>query len=181
MNIVENYSMYRPPIEMMGAVSSLMASVPEAYLGGLGAVILTNTAALNHDRRRSKTKSRGRKVGLDRTRGMYHGTWKGEKAWIEIFVDKVLNGVPTVLLRIPLLRDLTLGEVLYHEIGHHVHRTKMPEYREPEDVADNWVKKLMGLHMRRRYWYLLPAIIFVKRLWSAFGYVRRRFAKAANA
>jgi hypothetical protein len=40
-----------------------------------------------------------------------------------------------------------LGTVLFHEIGHHIHYTLRPEYREREDVADDWGVKL------RRNWF----------------------------
>ncbi len=39
-------------------------------------------------------------------------------------------------LRIPLIREGKIADVLFHEIGHHIHFTCRPEYREKEDVAD---------------------------------------------
>ena len=39
----------------------------------------------------------------------------------------------------------------FHEIGHHVHRTVRPEYREKEDVADVWKVRLQRNYYRRRF------------------------------
>jgi hypothetical protein len=47
-----------------------------------------------------------------------------------------------------------IGEVLYHEIGHHIHRTKRHDRRDKEFVADEWGEKLLRSFMTRRYWYV---------------------------
>jgi hypothetical protein len=51
---------------------------------------------------------------------------------------------------------MVLGEVLFHEIGHHIHYTQAPEFREREDVAEDWKKRLSKIYFRKRYWYFLP-------------------------
>jgi hypothetical protein len=53
-----------------------------------------------------------------------------------------------------LFRDMMIGEVLVHELGHHVHSTRLPEFREREDAAEEWGRRLINEYMRRRYWYL---------------------------
>jgi hypothetical protein len=49
-----------------------------------------------------------------------------------------------------------VAQTLYHEIGHHIHYTIRPEYKEKEDVADRWSKKLTAKFLRRKYWYIIP-------------------------
>jgi hypothetical protein len=46
--------------------------------------------------------------------------------------------------------------VLFHEIGHHIDYTVKPEFREKEDVADDWAKKMIGNYFTKEYRYLLP-------------------------
>jgi hypothetical protein len=50
---------------------------------------------------------------------------------------------------------MVLGEVLFHEIGHHIHYTQAPEFREREDVAEDWKKRLSKIYFRKRYWYFV--------------------------
>ena len=52
---------------------------------------------------------------------------------------------PRSLRWIDLLCDVVLGGVIYHKLGHHVH-TIRPEYREKEDVADNWAARFAVNH-----------------------------------
>jgi hypothetical protein len=44
--------------------------------------------------------------------------------------------------------------VLFHEIGHHVHARVRPEFREKEDVADDWGKKLLRNYVHEQYSYI---------------------------
>lgn len=159
--IVEAYKDFVPPSRLPSAVRRMLAVLPAKYLGGLGSVVLTNLAFLNHDRRRKKTRSRGRKVPVRGVRGLYHRRWRGEPAWIEIFVDATFSHVPASMLWIPLVRDFELGEVLFHELGHHVHLTKKRVYRETEDVAEAWRRTFNRSFLRRRYWVLLPLAVVV--------------------
>ena len=90
--------------------------------------------------------------GSNRRRGLYHAQWKGTPAWIEMFVNNIVEAFPPMLFRVPLFRDMVFAEVLYHEVGHHIHRTVRPEYQEREDVADKWRGVLWWSFFRRRYW-----------------------------
>ncbi len=157
--VVESYRHFKPPGWVRDAVVRLLDSVPEEDLGGLKTVVLTDAAGLSHDRRRAKTKSRRKRVAISQSGGLYHQKWKGEPAWIELFVDNLLSGGPQILLRVALVRDIALGETLYHEIGHHIHATKRPEHKEPEDVADRWADRLLLAHIHKRYWYLRPVLL----------------------
>jgi hypothetical protein len=91
-------------------------------------------------------------------RALYHAASAGRAAWIEIFVDRVLDGAPWVSQRLPFLRDLLLAPVLYHEVGHHIERVRGRKGPAGEDVAEAWSKKLMASFVRRRYWYAMPII-----------------------
>jgi len=97
------------------------------------------------------TKSRGRKVKQAEARGLYHQAWKGQHAWVEIFVDNTLNFYEKRpwkwLLLFGYFREGELGGVLFHEIGHHIDTAIRPEFREKEDIADDWSQRL------RREWF----------------------------
>jgi hypothetical protein len=156
--VVEQYKGYTPPVDVAKSIRILLRYVPRRYLAGLGMVVLTNSGALSHNMRRQKVKHRGRKIRLKTSRGSYYRPWKGQPARIQIFVDNTLEGMSGRVLRIPPVRELLLGEVLYHEIGHHIHRTSKPEFKEPEDVAEKWGTRLGHDFLVKRYWYLLPLL-----------------------
>jgi len=67
------------------------------------------------------------------------------------FVDRIVEGTPLLLLRIPIVRAVVFGRVLFHEVGHHIHKVMRPEHREPEHVADDWARRLGRIHIRRRH------------------------------
>ncbi len=97
-----------------------------------------------------------------RTLGLYHQKWRGQRPWIELYVDQILRSQPKWAVWIPLARDVAIGNTLYHELGHHVHLFIRPEYREKEDVADDWRKRFMKHFLRRQYWYLIPLAWTIK-------------------
>jgi hypothetical protein len=66
-------------------------------------------------------------------------------------------------------RDGSFGDVLFHEIGHHIHATVRPEHREKEDVAEDWRKKLWGNFGRKKYWYLVPIAKPLSKLVKSFA------------
>jgi len=114
-------------------------------------------------------------------RALYHEKWKGEPAWIEIFVDNLLEGQPTWLLFVPLFRDIVFSEVLFHELGHHIHKTLAPSHTEREDLAEKWKRRLEHHYYRRTYWYLAPLAVllfFVTKLPSCF--LNRKPKRAAR-
>jgi hypothetical protein len=61
--------------------------------------------------------------------------------------------------------------VLFHEIGHHIHRTIRPEHTEKEDVADKWAGKLNANFIRKQYWYAMPVIVTMAKF---YGFMRRK-------
>ena len=179
--IREAYSGYTPPISARSMVERLIGGLPEKYVAGLHSIVLTNASGLNRKGRKGRTLSRKRKVAIVKSRGLYHPRWQGEPAWIEIYVDNALARWPTWLLWIPLLRDIPLAQVLFHELGHHIHKTRAPEHREREDAADQWHDRLARVYFKRRYWFLLPAVWvlapFARRLER---WLTRRSTRAAK-
>lgn len=134
---------YVPPFDVAAAIVKMLDPIPPKYLSGLSEIVLTNTAGLPRKLRRSMTKSRKRKVRTAEALGLYFQEWKGQPAWIKIYVNNVLrNWESGFWLKLRFLREMLLGDVLFHEIGHHIHRTVRPEFREREDVADEWKTKL---------------------------------------
>jgi len=59
-------------------------------------------------------------------------------------------------MKIPALRNLVFADVLFHELGHHIHLTRTKEFRDREDVADDWIHRLAGRYLRGRKWYIRP-------------------------
>jgi hypothetical protein len=66
------------------------------------------------------------------------------------------------------------GQVLFHEIGHHVHTTVKREFREKEDVADDWATKLLGHYLQSHYWCVS------KPGWKLIGWVLKQLRPTAD-
>ena len=158
--IVTHYTDYEPPFDVAPIIERMLESVPPKYLVGLSEVVLTNTAGLPRKLRRSMTKNRGRKRKQSAARGLYYQEWNNRPAWIQIYVDNTLRGWEKGWwLKFRFVQEATLEDVLFHEIGHHIHFSVRPEYRETEDVADVWKVRLRRFYNRRRHW-CLRAILF---------------------
>lgn len=160
LEIEERYANYRPPFDVAKVIENLVAPVPEKYLRGLRKVLLVDSESLSRRDRVGRTWSRKRKYDKSRILARYH--YNNGASWIEIRVDRTIGqwkGKSGWLLWLPAVRQLCIGQVFYHELGHHIHRVIRPELREREDVADNWGTKLSGNFIRKRYWYLLPILL----------------------
>ena len=151
----EHYKDYTPPLNVSKVFRRLISGVPNERLVGLKYIILKNSKALNHKDRRRKTWSRKRKVTLSKCYGWYSEKWEGRPAHIEIIVDNILEPWPRALLYFSFFKDLLFADTLFHEIGHHIHKTQAPEYREREDVAEKWSRILSRQYFRKRYWYIM--------------------------
>ncbi|HYX70234.1 MAG TPA: hypothetical protein VE825_13940 [Terriglobales bacterium] len=154
--VIEAYRDYQPPAPVQELVQGMIDVLPAKYLRGLQSIVLTNHSALSYDRRRKSTKSRNRKVKMDRVAGMYHAAWKGQPAWIEIFVDRILP--QSRWMRIRTFPEFMIGRVFYHELGHHVHATIRPEFNEKEDVADDWRDRFLRGYLHKKHWFLSPIL-----------------------
>lgn len=62
------------------------------------------------------------------------------------------------MLRLPFFRYIMPGDVLYHEIGHHIHAIHKPIHEEREYVAEDWSRKLYANFVRKHYWYRYPGL-----------------------
>jgi len=153
--IAERYRDWSPPRGVSEGVTRLLDSAPEQIIWGLDTVVLTNASGLSHSERRRTLRSRNQNVRLSDCLGLYHRSRGGGPASIELFIDNIAaHGGPLFSFRV--FRDMMIGEVLFHELGHHLHSTRLREFRESEDVADEWRRRLTNAYMRRRYWYLSP-------------------------
>ena len=145
--IQEKYVDYSPPVVVFRSIELLIRYVPDEYLHGLGDITLTNSRALQSFR--GKFWSEKRRLKPAECAGLYSDDR------IILVVDHVLGAYPEISLLIPQFKTFILGEVLYHEIGHHIHRNEKPGYRDNREVvADEWRDKLMGAFLAKRYWYL---------------------------
>jgi hypothetical protein len=167
-SVVESYFEYRPPRGVRSSVDKLLKTVPSEYLAGLGKVVLTNYSGQARRQRKKTFKSRGRKLSANEVNGFYRHKWNGQPAEIHLYIDSIFRHTPAYVSWVPLLRHFHLGEVLYHEIGHHIDRTHRPGYGEKEDTADRWSRKLMPLFLRRyaSLRYLSRAIKLIKRVFA---------------
>lgn len=154
--IVEYYRDFVPPSRVRPLVEELLEAVPANYLRGLKRIVLSNQNALTRDQRRQKVWARKGKYPLAKARGAYYRTTKSSPATVWLYVDNILKRYPPWILRVPVVRFLDLGEVLYHEIGHHIHATHLRVYDGKENIAEHWSRKLGQQFFRKRYWYVAP-------------------------
>jgi hypothetical protein len=168
--IVSTYRDYTPPFDVEATVRTLLRYVPEERLAGLRHIELT-TSRLSRKERRQRLPARGRKHRMEHCLGAYRD---GE---VRLLVDNIFTTVPAWFARWPLTRHLVIGDVLFHEIGHHIHRTQRPATREPEMVAEAWKVQLLRGFFFRRYWYLRP---LVGPAFAVARHLYRRQLKAAR-
>lgn len=153
--IREFYNDFVPPRYVRKLVSNLVSSVPTKYLRGLDCVVLTNQSGHPRRHRLGKVTSRKRRVPQSRVLGRYYRAHQGKPAWIELFVDNLSAGVSSHSL-VPFVRTAIFAHVLFHEVGHHIDATVRPEFRDKEDIADSWSKRLLRIYFRERYRFPRP-------------------------
>lgn len=179
--IVESYRDFAPPAYFKLVVENLLRGVPQKYLAGLKTIVLANRAGLTRDKRRQKVWSRGRKIRLVDARGAYYKETKSSSATVWLYVDNIVNQRPNWPLRLPIVRYMVVGDVLYHEIGHHIHEVHRPVYAGKENVAEEWGRRLGRNFIRRRYWYLYPLLYLIGRVLGFFHKRAKRRAPANSA
>lgn len=173
--IVENYNDYTPTIEFIPTIRRALKIVPDKYLVGLDRIVLTNAGGLSRSRRRRKTRSRKRKVNVKDSLGLYRGDH------IELFVDNIVGDFENAGYSFRQFALNELADVLFHEIGHHIHRTKRPEYREPENVADDYMRQFSNAYRWRNLHRTIPAALLLLGMVALsltdFYWVKRRLLK----
>jgi hypothetical protein len=152
LSVHEHYGDYRPPHWVKQTVDRLLRSLSSAHVGGLSAVVLTESSKAGKGR---AARARGRKTRLRECLGYYRGAHAGEPAAVFLIVDNILKPHRRFLW-LPFVREAILGNVLYHEIGHHLHATVGSQGAGDEASAEAWNGRLTRMHMRKRYWYLRP-------------------------
>jgi hypothetical protein len=157
LEIVEAYKDWRPPIDGRAAVTAAVSAVPSEHLIGINRIVLTNAGGLNRAQRRKKTKHRGKTRHSREALGTYAQPWQGRAAYINLFVDNIIAQCPRAA-KLPPIRNALFADILFHEIGHHIHVTRTKQFREREDVADDWARSLGELYLRDKRWYLAPLI-----------------------
>ena len=167
------YRNYAPPVNAAAIVRQLLDTVPEKYLRGLDCVLLVNESGLPRRYRIGKIWSRKRKIDRSDMLGCYRRQTRNHSAYIELRVDKIIRWIDTVPVSF-LFRKVLFGYVLFHEIGHHIHHNIRPEYKEKEDVADNWAGKLNGNFVRTRYWYALPFLPLLSAAIKSYRLMKRK-------
>jgi hypothetical protein len=150
--IVERYQDYAPPVHVYRSLQLLLRHVPEQFLIGLENITLTNSDCLRSSFR-GKFWSEKRRLRPADCSGLYY------KGHILLAMDQILQACPEVFLLLPPVKTFLIGEVLYHEIGHHIHRIEEPGYRtDKEAVADEWKEKFMRSFFMSRYWYIATVV-----------------------
>jgi hypothetical protein len=168
LKVTESFLGARPATDSSALVRRLLATVPDMYLVGLDSVLICNLSEQSRKIRTGTLPRRGRRISRGEVAGLYHRSWNGQKAWIQVFADQIPQ-LPWYVRWIRPLSDLHFGSVLYHELGHHVH-TINPEHREREDIADQWSARFSVQHFRRVYWYLYPVAWTAAKIRN--GYIR---------
>ena len=156
--IEEFYTDFAPRVNVRRVVERLLRTVPHQDLLGLGRLVLTNAKSLNRARRREKIRWRGKKEPITTFGGLYHYPSKEQPAWIEIFVDRALEDIPSACLHVPLCRGFAVGRVLFHELGHHLSRIRQGCSTPNEELAEEWADRLMSRYLRQSLalWLRLP-------------------------
>jgi hypothetical protein len=157
-SISEHYKAYRPSVNFTKLVRDLLTAVPGEYLRGLHAIVLTNRDAASGRDKRKRFWQKDRKHKLAESMGVYSHAGANNPATIRIFVDNIERESPAWALRMPVLRHLAVGDVLYHEIGHHIDAVHRPKWGGKENVAEDWNRQLKASFIRQRAWYRKPIL-----------------------
>jgi hypothetical protein len=178
--LVESYRDFTPPSNFRGDVETLLRYVPPKYLVGLKTIVLTNRAGLTRSKRKQRVWSRNRMVRLADSLGSYSRASRSSPATVWLYVDNICRQQAEWFRWIPLLRYAVSADVLYHEIGHHIHTVHRRVHDGRENVAEDWSRKLSGHFWRKHYWYLLPLLYPLARVASPVSKWLRRAKKTRD-
>lgn len=151
--IVEQYQDYSPPVRVNEVVLLLMRYVPVEHLEGLRKIVMTNSASLLSSSKGKFVAEDGKRLRPAECLGLY------SNGNIFLVVDHIMRQYPEAFLLVPFFKKLAIGEILYHEVGHHIHKREQPGYRDNrETFADEWRDELLAIFFKARYWYLMPIL-----------------------
>jgi hypothetical protein len=171
--VVESYRDFEPPPNFRRLIETLLLYIPPKHLIGLKTIVLTNRSGLTRDQRRQKVWSRNRKILLAEASGSYSRATKSSPATVWLYVDNLVRNAGW-MLRVPFFCYMMPGDVLYHEVGHHIHTVHKPIHEERENVAEDWSRKLYAHFVRQHYWYIYPFLYIVARIGSPIAERLRR-------
>ena len=170
-NVHEEYRNFTPPFDIGNAIRKMLETVPPRHLVGLEAVVVTNLSSLNLKKRRFK--HRKRKIDPSDCSGLYHQSTTSRKAWIELFADNLISGIPIPWFsRFRFIQELAIARTLFHEIGHHIDLTTARDH-EPEVAADRWGDQLRKAYMKKYYSHLEPLILSVRSVVRGIAWLLR--------
>jgi hypothetical protein len=111
-------------------VRRLLRHVPPSDLEGLGNITLLKKCEQKE---------------YSRYRGLYYSQEEnGEYPYFELYIDEIFEGYYSSFnLLMPLMGSRILGEVLYHEIGHHRFRDVEEEDFAREERAEDYVSQML--------------------------------------
>ena len=161
MKLKEFYVDYRPPLDYLRHIRDVVERLDPELIEGLGLTLLRNSGSVGRREARKKLASGG---SLHSVQGVYFRAWRGQKARIELFVDKILGQWPGWVTRVPVLRYYIVTHVFFHELGHHVYATQNPAAPPSETVSARIGSQMAGAYFRRRYWPLVPFLYIVKKV-----------------
>ena len=151
MPIREDFEAYVPPRWFRRTVERLLKPLDVGHTNGLEAIVLTDSARfLRRGGRASRRQKNGTPIGR------YHPAFRGQRAWIELIVDRIIGQLPKPWWYVGFVREMAVAQVLYHEIGHHLHYSVGSAARGGEPSAEAWNKRLTHLYFRPRFWYMRP-------------------------
>ena len=161
---------YIPLTNYRSLLPKMMNVIPAVYLDGLVTIYLRKGSTGNRAHRRERSRRRGRTITQSDVAGYYQMRGNGKQSTITLYVDRLDEGYRSVRWY-PVIgsvaRDITIGQTLFHEIGHHIHLTKHPHHAEKENVADDYA----AFYLRRYF-------IRKRPVFTVFGVGFAYFVKA---
>lgn len=142
---IHEYYKDTPPVNARRTIERLLLGIPQEYLAGLEAVVLCDTASFKEHY--------GDEEEVPTAR--YIQPKDGSPPWIEICVDRLIQGHGRFPLRISILSDLIFSDALYHEVGHHIQKRRKLDGQECEQFAERWRKTLQKRYLLRNHWHIM--------------------------
>lgn len=148
--VLDGCRTFRSPIDFRRTVEVLLAGIQPGFLAGLDRVVLRDADSLTREEKKKRERLSGKIVA-----GTYYHAVRGSAPYIDLFIDVIAARWPKTVLRVPLLREILISSVLFHELGHHIHSWMAPDRRDREVTAEAWQRRLSREFFRRRYRFLM--------------------------
>ncbi len=137
-NLCRNKRAYLNP---ENKIVRLLKFIPSEHLVGLDRIVILDQTT-SADRKKRPV------------RGQYVPKRGREPAYIEIAVENVIKGMPSVFVCLPFVTNFMLANVLYHEIGHHYAKsTHGITQQKQEQFANKY--KVKSLVKAFKFWGML--------------------------